>query len=565
MTYKRIIYGFQRKIIIISALLVMLLASLLCLANSTSSAIYASTSGGSRFYGGAKDDGGYSIILARDNGYAMVGYTESFGAGGSDVWFIRTTLTTMTMTNNKTAWYQHEQWNKTYGGPANDGAKSIIQTLDGGFVLAGYTNTSYINSTVDNGIDAWLIKTDLNGEMQWNMTYGGAFEDTANCVIQTDDDGYLLAGYTNPNNHTQSTWIVKTDLLGTMEWNQTYPGSSSNQIIKTNDGNYAFEVQYANAFGLIKIDPTGQILFSQTYPAPLDTANTQAIIQTDDGGYALAGSIYDNPGTNGSWLIKTDPSGNIEWNQTYEKLGVNGLIATEEGGYAMTGDRACVILTDSSGNVQWKQTYDGETGDGGEMFTEAYSIIETSPLHFSMIGVQNSTGRTQNYISSVRNQLNLVEVALKTATAPPTITVISPQNGGVYPSDNVPLTFYVSNTTNWMAYALDGPMNVTISGNTTLPALTEGSHNITVYAVDTSHTIGSSGPIYFTSETINFEISASSQQTPTTNPTESPPTLFPGMSLFQIALIISAAVIAVAAGLGVIFHLKARKAISQNP
>jgi hypothetical protein len=559
MTYKRTAHGFQRKIII-SPLLIMLLASLFCLANSASSATYASTSGGSRFYGGAKDDGGYSIILTGDNGYAMAGYTESFGAGGSDAWLIRTALTTMTMSNNKTTWYQREQWNKTYGGPADDGAKSIIETLDGVFVLAGYTNSS-----IDTGIDAWLIKTDLNGEMQWNMTYGGAFEDKANCVIQTVDDGYLLAGYASPNNQTQSAWIVKTDVFGAMEWNQTYPGSSSNQIIKTNDGNYAFEVQYANAFGLIKIDPAGQILFSQTYPAPLDKANTQAIIQTDDGGYALAGSINDNSGTSGTWLIKTDPSGNIEWNQTYDKLGVNGLIAIEEGGYAMTGDRACLILTDSAGNVQWKQTYDGETGDGGEWFTEAYSIIETSPLHFSMIGVQNSTGRTQSYPSSVRNQLNLVEVALKIATASPSITVISPQNGGVYPADNVPLTFYVSNATNWMAYALDGPMNVTISGNTTLPALTEGPHNITVYAVDTSNTIGSSGPIYFTSETIYFEISASSQQTPTTNPTESSPTLVPGTPLFEIALIISAAVIAVAASLGIIFHLRARKAISQNP
>jgi len=122
----------------------------------------------------------------------------------------------------------------------------------------------------------------------------------------------------------------------------------------------------------------------------------------------------------------------------------------------MTGSDACLIVTDSSGNIQLEKN-----NNNGETLIETYAIIETSPLHFSLIGQDDNSGAPWD---TVNMQLFLVETSIRATTDAPIVTIISPQNGGVYPCDNVPLTFYVSNASEWMAYALDGPMNVTITG-----------------------------------------------------------------------------------------------------
>jgi predicted secreted protein len=131
-------------------------------------------------YGGAGDDRAYSVINTTDGGYALAGYTNSFGAGGYDFWLVKTDSA------------GNMQWNQTYGGAGDDCARSIVQTSDGGYALAGYTY-----SFGAGGYDFWLVKTDSAGNMQWNQTYGGTGDDYAYSVVQTSDGGYALAGYTN--------------------------------------------------------------------------------------------------------------------------------------------------------------------------------------------------------------------------------------------------------------------------------------------------------------------------------------------------------------------------------
>ena len=190
---------------------------------------------------------------------------------------------------------------------------------------------------------------------------------------------------------SQSTWLVKTDMFGNIQWNRTYPGHGSNSVIKTNDGGYAFTTEYLNAFGLIKIDASGQMQWNQAYDGPSDEATTQSVIQTSDGGFGIAGwTMTNSTGVRGAWLVKTDLSGNVQWSQTYGGLAVYSLIQTSDGGYAMTGDHACLIITDSSGNIQWSQTYDSYSED--RMITRMYSLIEASANHFVMAGVQNVSG-----------------------------------------------------------------------------------------------------------------------------------------------------------------------------
>ena len=116
-------------------------------------------------------------LQTNDEGYALAGYTNSFGAGGKDFWLVKTDSV------------GNQLWNKTYGGPGDEVAYSVIQTNDEGYALAGYTN-----SFGAGGKDFWLVKTDSVGNQLWNKTYGGPGDEVAYSVIQTNNGDYILSG-----------------------------------------------------------------------------------------------------------------------------------------------------------------------------------------------------------------------------------------------------------------------------------------------------------------------------------------------------------------------------------
>jgi hypothetical protein len=452
---------------------------------------YGPSSMGSSYFGGGLDDGAYCIKLTRENGLIMAGYTKSYGAGGTDMWLLKTAPTTYTMDNGVTGAFQKEQWNMTYGGAKDDGAYCVIQTTDGGYAAAGFTG-----SFGAGGNDMWLVKTAADGTLQWKRTYGGPKDDAANCVIQTVDGGYLLAGYTNSGVLSQSTWIVKTNPSGNSEWTKILSGNTANSVIATSDGGYALAIEHLDSFGLIKIDSSGNQIVNQKYVAPNDQASTQALVQADDEGYAIVGWAGDSStGLRSTWLVKTDASGQEQWSQAYAGFGGYALIKTMEGSYAITGDRAFLIITDSSGNAQWNKVYDGETGNGGQFFTRLQSLLEASPNHFVMAGVQNGG-------SYVNLQFNWIQVALKSGAQliPPKTTILSPTNTA-YSERNVPLTFYVNEPNRHLMCSVNGVSNITISGNTTLTNLPNGAYKVTVISTDNDY---NSAP----SQTVSFSISS---------------------------------------------------------
>jgi hypothetical protein len=169
-----------------------------------------------RTYGGTKDDEAYSLVQTGDGGYALAGQTNSSGAGGYDAWLVKTDANGNML------------WNKTYGGTGWDGATSLVQTGDGGYALAGQTNSFGAGSN-----DFWLVKTDANGNMLWNKTYGGTGDDGAYSLVQTGDGGYALAGYTKSSGAGgYDAWLVKTDASGNIgESGLVWVGSTSNSII----------------------------------------------------------------------------------------------------------------------------------------------------------------------------------------------------------------------------------------------------------------------------------------------------------------------------------------------
>ncbi len=306
-------------------------------------------------YGGTNSEKAHCVVQTSDGGYALAGYTNSFGAGNYDFWLVKTDAE------------GNMQWNKTYGGPESEDAYSLIETSDGGFVLAGETA-----SVGAADYDFWLIKTDENGVMEWNHTYGGTDSDQAYSLVKTSDGGIVIAGYTNSfGAGNYDFWLVKTDANGNMQWNQTYGGANwdeARSVVQTNDGGYALCGMTAsfgagsNDFWLVKTDADGNMQWNQTYGG-VDYEKAHSLIETSDGGYALAGYISYSSFITDFLLVKTDANGNMEWTQTYGEEedwdAAYCLVETSDGGYALTGETLPVteavdfllIKTDELGNI----------------------------------------------------------------------------------------------------------------------------------------------------------------------------------------------------------------------
>jgi hypothetical protein len=349
--------------------LIPIFGSLLVLLLVSSAVSVGASSGWSQTYGGADADGALSLIQTVDGGYVFAGYTSSFGAGEEDFWLIKVDA------------LGNMEWNRTYGGTESDFAFSVIETSDGGYALVGYTG-----SFGAGGDDFWLIKTDGSGNMEWNRTIGGAGDDYAFCLVEVSDSGYTIAGYTRSYGAGRDDfWLVKTDASGNVEWNQTYGGWDDDgaiSLVLCSDGGYAL-AGMTESFGygsdrddfwLVKTDSSGNMEWNHTYGGIIREYGF-CLVQASDGGYAFGGSTCAfGAGNHDSWLVKTDSFGNMEWNQTYGGADVDGttsLVQTADGGYALSGSTKSfglgeedfwLIKTDASGRMEWNRTY-GEAAD----------------------------------------------------------------------------------------------------------------------------------------------------------------------------------------------------------
>jgi predicted secreted protein len=343
----------------------------------------------SQAYGGANEDASTSLVQTADGRYALVGFTQSFGNGDTDAWLV------------KTDEYGNMEWNKTYGETeSEEDATSLIQTLDGGYAFAGSKAKGTNPWSIE--YDAWLVKTDETGNIEWSRIYGGTGSDSFFSLIQTAEGDFVLAGSTTSfGAGDKDFWLIKTDSSGSTEWNRTY-GSSDVEtnpyaLVQTSDGGFALAGQ-AFPFGgsycdswLVKTDGYGNMEWNRKYGGTgMDYATS--LVQTADGGFALAGCT-DSVGAGGYdfWLIKTDSYGNVKWNQTYgtEYQDTNpSLVQTLDGGFALAGytnpDLADLMLvkTDSFGNIEWNQTYHGQAVSG------LPSLVQTLDGGFALAGAK---------------------------------------------------------------------------------------------------------------------------------------------------------------------------------
>jgi hypothetical protein len=286
-------------------------------------------------YGGSGRDYADFIQQTTDGGYIVVGNTSSFGGGSPDIWILK-------IDSNGDI-----TWQKTYGGSDWDRVYSIQQASDGGYIAAGYTHSFGVSSS-----DSFLLKLDSNGDITWQKTYGGSNSDRLYSVRQTTDGGYIVAGRTQSfGAGEEDFWVLKIDSNGDITWQKTYGGSNhdySYSTQQTTDGGYIV-AGYTYSFGvgssdgwLLKLDSNGDITWQKTYGG--DNSNRiYSIQQTSDGGYivaGVAGSFYHSAYSD-SWAFKLDGSGNIVWENIY----YGGLFddtaqsieQTTDGGYILTG------------------------------------------------------------------------------------------------------------------------------------------------------------------------------------------------------------------------------------
>lgn len=231
-------------------------------------------------FGGSGEDAGTCIRQTSDGGYIIIGETSSFGAGQADVYLIKTDA------NGK------KEWERTFGGKDDDYGSCVKQTSDGGYIVAGRTF-----SNTRGGFDAYLIKTDASGKTQWEKTFGGPGWDIPYTVEQTSDGGYIMAGRSSSFGIGNfDLYLVKTDSLGNKQWEKTYGGSgwdTAKTVRQTEDGGYLVagwtsstpEAQFA--FLLLKTDANGNQLWQKTLAG--EKYDERFSVQEAEDGYIIAG------------------------------------------------------------------------------------------------------------------------------------------------------------------------------------------------------------------------------------------------------------------------------------
>jgi hypothetical protein len=382
-----------------------------------------------RTFGGTGYDESRSIAQARDGGYAIAGHTASFGAGAYDCLVLKLS------SDGSLAWA------RTFGGPSHDGAESIVRTTDGGYAVAGKT------WSFGAGLFDFLVfRLDQSGNLSWAKTFGGTDEDRAYSIVQTSDGGYAVAGFAYSFGAGECDFLVlRLDSAGTLKWARTFGGPNDDKpwsIIQTQDGGYAV-VGFTYSFGagwdflVIRLDPSGNLTWARTFGGT-DYDEACSITQTQDGGFAIAGRTYGfGAGDNDILVIKIDPSGNLIWARTFGGTGYDGgvcsITQTQDGGFAVAGHTAsfgagaydCLVLKLSSdGSLVWARTF------GGPYSESAGSAIQTSDTGYAMVGETWSLGAGNDDLFVLRldqngNYPGCAEECSPTVTTP-SVTTTSP-------------------------------------------------------------------------------------------------------------------------------------------
>ena len=284
--------------------------------------------------GGNGEDRGFSVEQTTDGGYIITGMTSSYGAGGFDIWLIRTDSAGSTL------------WTKTFGGSFWDWATEVQQTTDGGYIITGMTESFGAGCW-----DVWLIKTDSNGDSEWTRTFGSSNYDNGMSVRQTADGGYIVLADTYSYGAGSSDfWLIKTNSTGISSWTKTFGGTGterSHSVRQTADGGYIMAGD-TRSYGsgdydvwLVKTDSDGESEWTRTFGGAEEDCGC-SVQQISDGGYIVAGYTESfGAGNSDVWLIRTDDNGDTIWSITVGEDNLDqgrSVDLTTDGGFIIAGN-----------------------------------------------------------------------------------------------------------------------------------------------------------------------------------------------------------------------------------
>lgn len=319
-------------------------------------------------YGGAENDYASAVIEHSGGGFIIGGSTSSFNQGLPDYWLIRTDATGDLL------------WTQSYGSIADDSHCDSVQLCpDGGCVMAGSTEKGY-------GPDGWLVRTDASGNHLWNRSYGGQYDDYFMDAAVLSNGGIALAGSTQSDGQSEEdAWLVRVDADGSPLWNHSFGGTGSDgftSILALSNGFLLTGHTESSGAGstdvfIVRTDLNGNQLWNHTYGGILQDAGYGSVLCSDSG-FAIGASTSNfGAGDDDFWLIRTDASGNIQWNKTFGGTGEDTLASIalcDEGGFVLFGETRSygagdedfwLVRTDYEGDIHWNLTFGGSGSDRG--------------------------------------------------------------------------------------------------------------------------------------------------------------------------------------------------------
>lgn len=331
-------------------------------------------------------DVGMAITECSTGGFAIAAYTDSIGAGGFDVWLIRTADDGTVL------------WNCTYGGSYDDYPHAIIEASTGGFVIVG---SKYSPGTYH---DVWMIRTNSTGHVLWNYTYPAQIVDSGDVgydVVECSDGGFAVTGYTTPIPvvHNCDVLLLKTASNGTELWRKAYDGGWDHDygysLVECEDHGFAIsgraEGFYTNYRWVLRTDSDGELIWSDETGGPYDCL-ANSIIECKGGRSAVVSSGM-NPSNSNATLLRLDALGNHRWKQTYGGTGYdscNAIVQCSDESFVLVGSTQSFGVSNQAGRAwrvpetpYWLEDPDDQIQEFGSNFR--YDLNATASL-LSILG-----------------------------------------------------------------------------------------------------------------------------------------------------------------------------------
>jgi hypothetical protein len=340
----------------------------------------------SRLYGGDDNDYGQAVAETDDGDFVIAGYTESYGTGLRDVYLLKVDSIGGII------------WTRTFGGSSLEAASDMQQTPDGGFILAGYTFSYGAGSS-----DVFVVKTDADGIIEWQKTYGGELNDIGHSIERTEEGGYIIAGETNSFGAGETDiYLIKVDEEGVVEWSKAYGGDNfeaAKSVTQSEDDGYLM-AGYSRSFGaggedvyLIKTDAQGDTLWTKIIGGTSDES-ILSVKQSHESGYVMAGYTRSfGAGSSDVYFLKTDIYGNIGCNQSANDTEVNDALTIESPTNVTIDEGALIkVKTTRVGytNTQPILICDGMVGTDDDITSSAFEIHPNPVNDYLWIASRNN-------------------------------------------------------------------------------------------------------------------------------------------------------------------------------